>query len=160
MADENIQRGLMPSIIDRLIDPDEKETRSQTGYDMQDIVNAVRRDLEDLLNTHQAYTELSDDWKELKSSILVYGIPDFVSKSTETNFEKSEVGQILVNIINRFEPRLRNVKVKLMDGGKEAEHTLTFHVDAELNVDPAPEVSFETILELTTGHTRVRSSED
>jgi predicted component of type VI protein secretion system len=34
---------------------------------------------------------------------------------------------------------------------------MQFRIDAELNVDPAPEVGFETILELTTGRATVTS---
>jgi predicted component of type VI protein secretion system len=31
-----------------------------------------------------------------------------------------------------------------------------FHIDAELRVNPAPAVAFETVLELTTGHASIR----
>jgi hypothetical protein len=34
-----------------------------------------------------------------------------------------------------------------------------FHIDARLNVDPAPEVSFETVVELITGHASIKTSE-
>ena len=36
------------------------------------------------------------------------------------------------------------------------ERTVRFHIDARLCLDPAPEVAFDTILELTTGHYAVR----
>ena len=34
----------------------------------------------------------------------------------------------------------------------------TFHINAELRVDPAPPVAFETVVELTTGYVAVRES--
>ena len=148
----------MPSFLDRLIDPDPGDMRGRTGYAFHDIVDAVRRDLEDLLNTHRAYGDISAEWQELRRSVLTYGMPDFVSKATETTFEKAEVGGMIVDIINLFEPRLRNVRVKLIEGGKGLERSIRFHVDAQINVDPAPEVSFETILELSTGHAQVKSA--
>ena len=33
---------------------------------------------------------------------------------------------------------------------------MRFHIQARLNVDPSPEVGFETVLELTTGHASVK----
>jgi predicted component of type VI protein secretion system len=37
--------------------------------------------------------------------------------------------------------------------------TIRFRVDARLSVDPSPEVAFDTILELTSGHYSVKPSE-
>ncbi len=158
MASDSLPTGIMPSILDRLIDPDPEERRSRTGYELQDLVDAVQRDLENLLNTHRVYESIPEEWEELRHSVLVYGMPDFVSRTTQTDHDRSELGKIIVEIINVFEPRLRNVRVTLLDKGKEQRH-IRFHVDAELNVDPAPEITFETILELTTGQTRIASVE-
>ena len=35
--------------------------------------------------------------------------------------------------------------------------TVRFHIDAQLNVDPAPEVAFETLVELTTGRASIQN---
>jgi predicted component of type VI protein secretion system len=43
---------------------------------------------------------------------------------------------------------------------KNHERTVRFHINARLTVDPAPEVAFETVLELMTGHTSVQRSGD
>ena len=53
-------QGLMPSLLDRLIDPDAEGTVGRHGYDLQQVIDAVRRDLEDLLNTHPSYTDIPD----------------------------------------------------------------------------------------------------
>ena len=45
----------------------------------------------------------------------------------------------------------------MIDAGEKT-RAVRFHIDARLRVDPAPEVAFDTILELTTGHTTVKPS--
>jgi type VI secretion system protein ImpF len=52
--------------------------------------------------------------------------------------------------IQRFEPRLADVAVTLVEG-REFDRTLRFRIDALLKVDPAPEpVTFDSLLQLHT----------
>jgi predicted component of type VI protein secretion system len=39
------------------------------------------------------------------------------------------------------------------------DRSVKFRIDARLCVDPAPEVAFDTVLELTTGHYSVKPSQ-
>ena len=48
----------MPSVLDRLIDPDSDGTAWQRGYGVEQMIDAVRRDLEDLLNTHRIVADI------------------------------------------------------------------------------------------------------
>ena len=57
------------------------------------------------------------------------------------------------------EPRLRNVRATMVKS-RGLDLKATFHIDAELRVDPAPPVAFETIVELTTGHASIRERTD
>ena len=43
------QEGLKPSIIDRLIDPESEGTSWRRGYSVEQMIDSVRKDLEDLL---------------------------------------------------------------------------------------------------------------
>jgi predicted component of type VI protein secretion system len=43
-----------------------------------------------------------------------------------------------------------------VEGGDNKARSLKFRVDARMRVDPAPEVAFDTILELTTGHYSIK----
>jgi len=159
MARSEPRQGLMPSIVDRLTDPDATAAAWRQGFGWQQIIDSVRRDLEDLLNSHQVYTSGLEDWPESQTSLLTYGLPDFASLSANTPQEREQVAKLLEEIIMRFEPRLRNVRANLVESKNPHERTIGFHIDAQLNVDPAPEVSFETVMELTTGRTLIRSSE-
>src|SRR5262245_50855738 len=48
------QQGVTPSILDRLIDPESAGTEWRHGYGIDQLLEVVRRDLEDLLNTRQS----------------------------------------------------------------------------------------------------------
>jgi predicted component of type VI protein secretion system len=55
------------------------------------------------------------------------------------------------------EPRLRNVRATVVRS-RNLNLRVRYHIDAELRVDPAPKVTFETEVELTTGYTSVRET--
>ena len=56
------------------------------------------------------------------------------------------------------EPRLRDVRATVLSPAESRERTIRFRVDARLCLDPAPEVAFDTILELSTGRYAVTPS--
>ena len=73
------QEGLRPSIIDRLIDPDSEGTSWRRGYSVDQMIDAVRTDLEDLLNTHRTAADIPEEFVEVRRSIVAYGLPDLAS---------------------------------------------------------------------------------
>jgi type VI secretion system protein ImpF len=159
MARIDPQQGLQPSILDRLIDPDTQGTSWRRGYGVEEMVDVVRRDLEDLLNTRQSHQRLPEAFVEIERSILGYGLPDLASLDAITPQQREEIGRILEAVVLRYEPRLRDVRATLVDGGESKQPMVRFHIDARLCVEPAPDVAFETILELTTGHSSVKQAE-
>lgn len=160
MASPDPTKLLMPSILDRLVDPGSGGTLSRRGYTVEQMIHAVRRDLEDLLNTRRTNLDIPDECVELLHSIEAYGIPDLASTNAFTAAQRADIGRVMEKIIAQFEPRLRNVRASLVDDKQPKQPTVRFHIDARLTLDPAPEVAFETVLELTTGHTFIRTSEE
>jgi type VI secretion system protein ImpF len=155
MAQLDLPQALMPSLKDRLLDPDSTGTRGLPGYDLHQILESVREDLEELLNTRCSHKVAEDQHPELSRSIVSYGLPDFASADTSTPGRQEAIGRLIEEIIARHEPRLRNVRATRVTT-RALELRALFHIDAELCVDPSPEVAFETVLELTTGHACVR----
>ncbi len=150
---------LLPSILDRLIDPSSGHPLGRRGYTVEKIIDAVRRDLEDLLNTRRTNPWIDEAFVEVRRSIEAYGIPDLVSIDAYTPQQQEEIGRIIERIIGQFEPRLRDVHASMLEPREPHERTVRFRVDARLALDPAPEVAFETVLELTTGRASIQSSE-
>jgi len=141
------QRELMPSTVDRLLDPE-----GRSVFDLQALVAAVRRDLEDLLNTRQTTGDVPALYPELRGSVFTFGLPDLNSLDAATSEQRAAIGVIIEAMVNQFEPRLKDVHVHLVKGGDDKKSSIAFHIEAKVHADPAPEVAFETILELTTGH--------
>jgi type VI secretion system protein ImpF len=145
----------MPSVLDRLIDPDSLGTAWRRGYGPVQMADAVRRDLEELLNTRQTTTDLSADFVELHKSVFGYGLPDLTTVEAFTPQQCEDIGRLIETVISVFEPRLRDVHAALLTQGEVKERTVRFRIDARLAVEPAPEVVFETILDRDSGRYQV-----
>ena len=155
MAQPDLPTTLLPSVKDRLLDPDSMGTREQPGYSLQQIIDSVREDLEELLNTRRSHGILETQYPELARSIATYGMLDLASVDSSSPGKQEAIGRIIEKIITLHEPRLRNVRATFVRT-RAFELRVVFHLDAELRVDPAPPVAFETVLELSTGHATIR----
>lgn len=122
-------QGILPSLLDRLIDPDSAGTSWRRGYGVEQMSDAVRRDLEDLLNTRQSHTGLSEAFKEVNQSLIAYGLPDLTSLNAITTQQRAEIAGVVEGVVARFEPRLRDIRVTLIGPGDNKERTLRFRID-------------------------------
>ena len=104
----------------------------------------------------------------LGQSVLVYGLPDFGQYSSHSGADREDVRRALEEAIQRFEPRLENVKVALC-GEEEKDSaekkkpliclSVGFVVTALLKITPMPQpVQFETVLDLRSGKYEVKES--
>jgi len=155
MADADPRRGLMPSILDRLIDPSPPGASWWRDYGVAQATDAVRRDLEDLLNTHRSRADLPAGFVELEHSVFTFGVPDAAGLTALALEGGERIGRLVEDLIGRFEPRLREVRVRLVDPAEIRRGRVRFRIEARLRLEPAPEVEFETVLELATGHASV-----
>lgn len=149
------RQGLMPSVLDRLIDADADGTTWRHGYGVGQMIAAVHRDLEDLLNTRETAVGLPADCAEVRNSIVAFGMPDLTAVEAITPTQRAAIGRLLEAIIQRHEPRLRDIRATLLEPDQAVQRTVKFRVEARLRVDPAPEVAFDTVLELSTGHSSI-----
>jgi type VI secretion system protein ImpF len=92
-------QGLMPSLLDRLIDPEADGTSWQHGYSVQQMVSAVFRDLEELLNTRQTAVGIPPELVEVRNSIVAYGMPDLTTVAAVTAAQRDAIGRILEALI-------------------------------------------------------------
>ena len=137
MAPLVLPPGLMPSLKDRLLDPDSMGTRERPGYGLQRMVESVREDLEELLNTRQSQRIVKTQYAELARSVVTYGLPDLASIDCSTFGKQEEIGRIMEHIITLHEPRLHNVQTAL-ETSRSPGLSATFHITGEVRVDPAP----------------------
>lgn len=150
------------SALDRLIDEEPANsaeappTRAQSVRRLKD---ALRRDLEWLLNTRRIAEPPDESLKELNRSLYVYGLPDFTTYSLSSPKDRVKLVRLLHATVRTFEPRLANIRVVPLEESVPGTRTLRFRIEGLLMMDPAPEqVSFDTVLELTSGEYEVQNA--
>jgi type VI secretion system protein ImpF len=150
----NTRSSMLPSVLDRLIDlePRMSSEPANSNYgSLDDVKNAVRRDLEWLLNTRQMVTGLTGELQELKKSVVKYGIPDLTGVNIENKSESSSLRSRIEDAIRTFEPRFLDVTVT-MEPISRTDKQIRLRIDARLDVDPVPEpMVFDTVLQLGSG---------
>jgi type VI secretion system protein ImpF len=152
-------RPVTLSVLDRLIDYEPKQSEElpvSRAESVRRFKEAVRRDLEWLLNTRQPVMVLEED-SELEHSLLRYGLPDITSLSARSMQDRQRLTESIHDVIDRFEPRITNIKVNLVSGGEEKLPVLTFVIEGALRTDPGAEyVSFNTVLDLANKEYKIQ----
>jgi type VI secretion system protein ImpF len=141
---------LLPSLLDRLMD-DQPEQRHDAprnrAQNLNALENAIRRDLESLLNTRRCCISPLPEFTDLRTSLVEYGVPDFLSANAASDKIREELRAQVEDAIRRFETRFQTVSVTLVDRGAEIDRTLKFRIAALMYAEPAPEyVSFDSSL--------------
>jgi type VI secretion system protein ImpF len=162
MAEAKLERSVQLGLLDRLIDLD-PENRSEApmsrSESLRRLRNAVRRDLEYLLNTTRAPLDIPEGCPESEKSILGYGLPDISGVSLQSSGDEQRLLKGLEASIETFEPRLSRIRVTSADVDSSNKQSLTFHVEALLMIDPAPErIAFDTVLDITKGAYSVKEN--
>src|SRR4051794_24206660 len=142
MAKIRADQPLIPSVLDRLLDfePDlSREAPRSRNQVLRELKLSVRRDLQNLLNTKTRCASWPPHLEELKQSLVNYGIPDFTSAGMRANKDREEFCRILQVVIRQHEPRMKGVKVSLIENEEPLDRTLRFRINAMLQADPAPE---------------------
>lgn len=141
-------KAVTPGLFDRLLDVPVRSGPAGSRAALEDLKDAVARDLEALLNTRSALPEaLLDKYPECRASILGYGLGDFAGLSLSSPDDRAHICSCLEQAIARHEPRLRNVKAMLEVGGVEV-NRLNFSIKALLVVSSSQEtVNFDAVLQ-------------
>ncbi len=151
---------LQPSLLDRLFDDEPtspQETPRSAGQILRELKQAVRRDLEYLLNTRWKCLVLPPGLEQLEFSLVNYGIPDFTSSDFDAANKADELLEMIRRSIMQFEPRLKDLHLeRLSDSTRKLDRTFRFRIDATLLAEPYEDVvRYDTSLEPTTGDFRV-----
>jgi type VI secretion system protein ImpF len=96
----------------------DRSGRGEIGYAGGDAVRrSIARDLEVLLNCRLRRADLvTAEYPESARSILNFGVPEFDQYGNlSVPAERAELCTTFEDVIGKFEPRLRDVTVKLLD---------------------------------------------
>lgn len=159
MRDKEIR--ITPSIVDRLLDfepTNPNEAPKSRSQGLRELKQAVRRDLEWLLNTRHSPDEISETLEEVNKSVAKFGLPDFTGSSSQSDDDRRSLIRNVENALKIFEPRFINLKVTLEEINR-VERGVKFRIQATLRVEPTPEpVVFDTILQVGSGDFEVKEA--
>ena len=154
MARSTSETLVTQSVLDRLMAVEEwPATRSQS---LRYFKEALKRDLEWLLNTRQPPLPELADYPMARASVINFGLPDITSLGLSSASDHGRLRRAIEICLRNFEPRLMDIRVTL-EGSDTTDRRLRFHIEGNMKLDPAPEeISFDTVLELTSGEYKVK----
>jgi type VI secretion system protein ImpF len=116
----------------------------------------IARSLEDLLNTRRGELLVPPEFREVSSSILNFGLPDFTLYNLRHPSDQIRLRTEIEKAVQTFEPRLRNVLVTVEEWD-EVRPVLRFMLTATLAGRDGERNSLllETELHLESGDFRV-----
>jgi len=151
------------SILDRLLDesPGVTVEAEKSKYkQLKDLRNSVRRDLEALLNSRHRTLSPPENFEQLQTSLLNYGLPDLATINIRSEESKEKFIRSLEKLLKDFEPRFKSIKITFLENSDEVDRTLRFRVNATLYADPVPEVVvFDSIMEPISRTVNVKESQ-
>jgi type VI secretion system protein ImpF len=148
-------------LIDRLIDNEPKyqaEAAMTHAQSVRGLKNALRRDLEWLLNTRQNPDRAGEEYAEVSKSLFNYGFPDFSTFSFSNPKDRQRLLRYLETTIKTFEPRIEGIRVVPVETSyDDVKRIVRFQIEGMLIMDPAPEaITFDTVLSLTNGEYQIQ----
>jgi type VI secretion system protein ImpF len=152
------------SVLDRLLD-NEPENRAETplsrAQSLRLLKNAVRRDLEWLLNSRRISDMPDEGLTRVNESAYVYGLPDLSALTMAALGDRNKLVRHILNTIKLFEPRLANVRLVMVESEDSAKKDVRLRIEAMLRMDPSPEpISFDSVIELKSGNCHLSGGDD
>ncbi|MBV9655543.1 MAG: type VI secretion system baseplate subunit TssE [Acetobacteraceae bacterium] len=151
-------------LLERLMDdaPDDSRDPVLSASDaMLALRNAVRRDMEALLNARRPWLPPPPSCSALKLSPFGYGVPDVMAATLADPRRRESLRADIEDTVRSFEPRFSSVRVTITENADKLEATLRLRIDAMLRAEPAPEpVAFDTLIAASAARVVVHQSDD
>jgi type VI secretion system protein ImpF len=141
------------SMFDCLFDAPDAAAAQRSHSAIEQLKDAVARDLESLLNTRTVIdAQCLAAYGQCAGSVLTYGLSDFAGLSLSSPTDRTHILACLQKAIEQHEPRLKNVRASL-DVRDDAINSINFSIQATLSAGTAFEtVSFDANLQPSSLH--------
>ncbi|WP_187290247.1 type VI secretion system baseplate subunit TssE [Terriglobus saanensis] len=137
------------SVLDRLREKTSWPTTRAAS--LRYLKEAIRRDIEDLLNTRRPPIPEIENYPLANVSVLNMGLQDISQLGSSADGRLEEIQRAVQQCIETFEPRLQNLIVTAKNGSTPRRE-IWLTIEATIQVQPAAEtISFDTMLDLTSG---------
>lgn len=112
------------SLLDRMRILEENPQARFEKTEHHEIVNAILKNLNRLLNIRQGSS----------ASAIDYGLPDLTDIPTEVNSERTKnLQRQLEEIMLNFEPRLKNIRVRMISEEEARKGEIKFNLQADIS---------------------------
>lgn len=111
-----------PSLLDRL-SPDGRGLKGAAA-----LREALRRDLEALLNSRRHLFSLPPEHAALEDTLLGYGLDDMTHEHQGSEEFREEFAEAVERLVRRFEPRLPRFEVTVVSDPDGIDRTLRFRI--------------------------------
>lgn len=161
MSEEGPMDRLLPCLLDRLTDAPLSgdatgwsgaalETADRRVVSMAVYRRNVLRDLQLLLNSHCEH--VGAEYRNVRGSVLQYGIPDFSGKCNTDEF-RQQLKIWIIQAIEHFEPRIRHaVVIDDQNADSLSLGSVSFRIQGTLWAEPRPEtLNVRTVVDLQCG---------
>lgn len=160
---EDTPRGVNVPYLNRMlldeayVDEIHRLKKTQPTYSVRQLKDDVARDLAALLNSRQELQQgVPEEFKELRGSLLEFGVPDFTAYSLSSNEDRKRIRREVEQSIAQSEPRLKSVRVSL-EAEEKFSQVLRFRIECLLRVEALTEpVTFDAALHVTNHQYDVR----
>ncbi len=157
-------KPLVASVLDRLLDDDpdnQKEADKSRNQTLREVRQALRRDLESLLNARRRVLSVPRSLTETNHSLASYGLPDLTNVNVQSDDTRSGLCRMVEILLERFETRFKTAEVSILENSDPLDRTLRFRIRALMHAEPAPElIVFDTHVEPVTSTVNVKDSGD
>ena len=156
-------KGYTPDLFDRLLGQPVRQGVVVVRLNVDELKDAVARDLEALLNTRSIIQEGElAGYTECKTSMVDYGLCDFAYRSLSSPSDRAHICACIEAAITRHEPRLTGVKAQLAlrdEAAGPSINRLSFSITAVLvgSVSQEP-VNFDAVLQPSTLQYSIRKA--
>jgi type VI secretion system protein ImpF len=162
MAELTTGERLQPSLLDRLTDYDPaktEESRDKRVMTLQEIREAVQRDLASLMNCcAMSTTEDFSDFPHAERSVINFGIADLSGRFV-SGADTAALERLIQTAVTTFEPRILpgTVRVRVSTAPEEmSDRTMAFEIEGKLWAQPMPlRLYWNTVVDLDTGDVAV-----
>jgi type VI secretion system protein ImpF len=128
-------RIITQSLIDRLIDDDPQGSADAHESEEDAVARykvALRRDLENLLNTRRPWLPGVARYPGLDRTVIGYGIPDLSTEDMSVPAVRERVRRVVAQVIREHEPRLSEIDIEMDDG--PTSRGMRLRISAVLNI--------------------------
>jgi type VI secretion system protein ImpF len=136
------------SLMERLSEG--QEWPSTQAGSLRMLKEAIRRDLEAVLNTRRHMDTELDGYERTAASVLNYGLEDLSNVRTNPEGYLMQMQRAVQQCLAEYEPRLTDVSVSVQDGDL-VKREIRLHIEAHLPLYPSVEtIFFDTVFDVAS----------